>query len=141
MKLLLSAPAIAKLIEIDPDGTVELAKGAASQVAEEISRRVTRAAILNRITTFLDADMLEGRWVEKQINARYARLIGATMTAMAAPFVDALTTGKIGSQIREQVEREIAAALPSIDKALTERADAILRQRFAAMFGVEAGGE
>lgn len=135
MKLLLSAPAVAKLVELDPDGTVELAKSVAAQVAQEISRRMTREAVLRAGDAFLDADIVEGDHRQKHISAKYAKIVGKAMTALAAPFMESLTSGTLKTTIEDQVRVALAAQMPAINAILTERADMILHQRFAVMFG------
>lgn len=134
MKLQLTAPAVAKLVELDPEGSVELAKAAAAQVAQKIANRMTRDAVTQRIDAFVANDLQEGDWYRRHIASKYQKMLGETMQAMAKGFIDSLTSGEIKAIISAQVDVVWADRMASVEKMLNDRAEQILRERFSAMF-------
>lgn len=132
MKLLLSAQAVAKLIEIDPDGSVDLAKSAAKQVAQEVARRVTKATVQSHIENFLNAEMMEGtEWYRKHISSKYEKALLETMNSAASGFIKALVDGEINKELKKRVEETIVAMMPRIDAAITLRAEEMFRLQLA----------
>jgi hypothetical protein len=136
MKLILNAPAIAKLVELDPKGTVELAKSAASQVAQEIARRTSREAIENHLSSFLRAELLEGSWYHQRISEEYKKMLVGTMQTCANDFINAVNSGAINAAILKRVDEVMAEKKLLISAEMSALADQILKERFAAMFSV-----
>lgn len=134
MKLLLNAPAVARLLELDPEATVELARTSAAQIAQEIARRMTREAIEAHISNFIASEMIEGSWHKKVIAEKYRKMLLDTMNAMATEFINDVNSGSINIAIRQRVDEVMNAKNIEIESAMTKQADRILRERFAAMF-------
>lgn len=134
MKMVLNAPAVAKLVELDPEGTIELAKGAAAQVAQEIAQRLSREAITQHSQSFVEQDMVAGGWYQKQIAPKYQQLLQATMQQMANQFIQDLNSGAIRQAIDQHVTAIITARIAEIEQQMRDQADRVLRERFAIMF-------
>lgn len=130
----LTAPAVAKLVELDPDGTVQLAKAAAQQVAQEIAKRMTRDAAETAVQNFLQSEVVIGSYWHQRLNQKYGEMIAAAMKQMAKGFIKSLTDGKINKLLNEAFNRAWSEAKPQIERQMTETADQLLRERFAAMF-------
>jgi hypothetical protein len=62
-------------------------------------------------------------------------MLADTMTAMAAAFINDVTHGAINKMILERINETWKELNPAIEQILTAKAEQILRERFAAMFG------
>jgi len=138
MKIILNAPSIAKLVELDPIGTLEMAKGAAEQVATALAKKVTRKAFDAHVASFMEGEMTDGNWYQKKIAEPLRKLLFDTMQSMAQQFVSNVTMGHINVAIRQRVDEVLAEKMPEIDAMLIERADRLLKERFAVMFSGKA---
>lgn len=130
MKLLLSAPAVKALMELDPEHTVDLAKGAAQQIAVEIAKRLTRDAFEQRIKGLIETHMTGENWWRDTLSAKYQTLIRDEIRQQIISFTTLIEHGTIRTILKIEIDKLWADSLP----ALTELADALLRERFAAMF-------
>jgi hypothetical protein len=139
MKMVLDAPAVARLLELDPDGTVELAKNAASQVAQEIAYRLCREAITRRTAQIVDADLGQNNFWHTMIAPKYQQVIAANIAAAAHSFAQSVADGGIKGAIDKVVDAAFAARQEDFERRMRDRADAILRERFGAMFAGQAG--
>lgn len=131
MKMILTAPAVARLLELDPGGTVEIAKTAASLVANEIANRMTREILTRRIDAFVDAELSNPQeWGKTKFAAKYRKAIEGALKDYVNEFFLAVSNGEIKKMILVLVADAIKAMRPEMEA----QADQILRERFVAMF-------
>lgn len=133
MKIILDAKALGELVKLDPEGSVELARTAASQVATEIANRVAKQAIEQRVNAHLNGLIVTGHY-RAQLNDTGRKLVVEEIRAQQAKLVtdDEKLNRRIEvrTMIREELDREIERAV----LLLGEKIDSLIMARFSAIF-------
>lgn len=135
MKLLLNAAGVNAIIQHDPEGTVELAKAAASQVADQLIGKVIEQRVNARLANVLDGLVSDPSSYKKVLSAAANNLIQEAVKAKVATLVDM----KVGSVQHDEMRSTIRAMVKDAEKemlaGLEGKIDALIRTRFAAAFG------
>jgi hypothetical protein len=135
MKLIVNADGVRKLIEHDPEGSVEVAKNAAAQVATQIARRmvppivettikehIDRYVVVRRATTNKNIISLEAEKIIREAAHNFLEAEKSmTETAERVEAITRLVQGILQKQEEEMVKR------------LEARLDEIIIQRFAKL--------
>lgn len=140
MKMILDAPAVRALVERDPEGTLEMAKTAAQQVATEITHRVVKTRFEASINAMMDNLIRQPTWTPA-LQPATRKLLDDHLRKTCAEFVESVTRDPINQSIRTEVathvraviENELRAAQKKIDEMIearaVERIDALLSNR------------
>lgn len=130
VRIILNAPAVAKLVKLDPEHTMELAKSAAAQVAQEIANRVAHEVLEAKMKAWMDKELSPS-----QVAPKYQQVLKDTMQLMAQGFIQDLASGSTSALINLRVVDALNRLQPEIERQLTLRADQVIRERFSALFG------
>ena len=134
MKMIINAVGVQKLLEHDPEHTVELAKNAAAQVAQEIAQRIivdrVERILLSHLRYFSEkgnAKDLAEKIIRDVVNPQIEQAIRSRLDIETAQSF-ALVAGKAYEKFYEECQAKIL-------KGTSDKIDTLIRQRFAAAFG------
>lgn len=134
MKIVLNAAGVKALVEHDPEGTVELAKGAASQVAHQLAGLITEQKVAARVANVIDGMVNTG--------SSYRTIISHTATTMIQQAIkdrlDIEIDMREGSARHRAITDLIRAYMTKSEDqflaSLEAKIDALIMKRFAAIF-------
>jgi hypothetical protein len=137
MRMILNAEGVRRLIEHDPEGTVEMARTAAQQVANEIVNRVKKTVVEKHVEERIN-QLLHGE-VRNTLLTSKAR---ETISNEVAKRVKAVTEGAVEREIFGEIRSLVKPIMEQHENimlaGLSDKIDALIRERFAAAFAIKS---
>jgi len=137
MKIVLGPSAIKALIADQPE-MAELGKYAAQQVAEAVTRKLTKEYIEQQIGRLMSDHMTSGFNYRPVMTPVAEKMLNTYLTKRGDELLVRLETKMFTDAIREQFVAFVQQERVRIRVELTDNIDKLLRERFAAMFGAPA---
>ena len=135
MRIVLDAPAVRLLLERHPEATLEMAKTAAAQIAQEMARRMTREALERSVSDFIASNLAPyGGWYQRHIAPKYQAMMVEAIQAEGARFAQDAADGAVGAKINERLNAMWAEAATRMEAEMRAMADRLVRERFSALF-------
>jgi hypothetical protein len=138
-KVILNAQAVRELISLDEGPVMEIAKNAVAQVAkrlgEDLVNKPIEEALNHRISLLLTSG--GSRNYMSKLNEGAQKALTEHLKQATEAFISKLATQAIREEIRVLVREALAVEVAARNASLPSQIDALIRERFAAAFGLK----
>ena len=135
VRVVLNAQGVRELISLDEAPVLELAKNAATQVAEALKKELVRKPIDEAVTAKIREMMLSGNYrYSPELTTQAQKLIREFLEKATNNFRLSLTTDAIRMVIRVHVVELLTEERQRAEKKPEDRIDEMIKERLANVF-------
>jgi len=135
MKMMINAAGVRKLIEYDPENTVELAKSAAAQVAHDIVRRTVRPmlekAMIDSVSGYID----DNRGYSGTITNHAQQIFNKMIEINVEKISNQIKNGMLLEQVNAMVDNVFQMREKQMSEKLDKLLDEKIKQKMVEFFG------
>ncbi len=137
-KIVINSDGVKALFQHDPEGTVELAQYAASQVAHELANKITKEKIEAKISTMMNSLATDGsNYFNPRLSEQTHKLLDKAVQEKVASKINMTVDSVQYKEMSAMLTQMFAAQEKQFLDGLSVKIDDLIRQRFAAAFAME----